>query len=193
MSEVISLSEVAAIVSWYGPYRDLGAASFSARNDGYQGGLYVVFGYRSLPARGRPKLLYVGLSSSLGSRLSNGHGTIDDSERVAKITSIWLGEISSHKRPGRRAAKTEPLMDTVESAMISLLGPCLNTRKRSFPNKSFAILHRWYSCDDFEKPLPPPVMIWPDLMECAGASGPAYLCWLEREMVKRFNRPPRAW
>ena len=184
------MSDVAVVVSWYGPYRDQAAALYSARNDGYVGGLYVVFGYPSAPARGRPKLLYVGLSKSLASRLAN-HGTIDG-ERVFKITSIWLGEISSHKRAGRRLRKTEPLMHTVEGAMISLLGPCLNKRRHSFPTASFAILHRWYCAADFAQPLPPPMMIWPDLMECAGDPAPAYLCWLERQKVKCFERPPRS-
>jgi hypothetical protein len=183
------MSEMAVVVGWYGPYPDIDAARRAATND-YQDGLYVAFGYTDLPARGRPRFLYVGVGSPLASRLSATHHAIGI-DGVAKITSIWLGEILSHKRPGRREKKIEPLIDIVEWAMVSLLAPFKNLKKTSFPTISFAILNRWFSSTDYTTPVKKPVGIWPDVMECAGPGAPAHFCWLEEMKVRRFNRPPK--
>jgi hypothetical protein len=179
--------EMAAVVSWYGPYQNLRSARSAAGRD-YDTGLYVAFGYETLPYRGRPRLLYVGVGAPLRSRLSDQHHKIG-AGKVAKITSIWLGEITSHKRPGRRPKKIEPLIDAVEWAMVALLRPCLNDRKTTFPEESFAIMNRWRSPVNYETRVPKPAMIWPDVIECAGIYAPAYLCWLEQEKVRRFDRP----
>jgi hypothetical protein len=120
------------------------------------------------------------------------HHAIGD-EHVEKITSIWLGEISSHKRPGPRAKKIEPLIDAVEWAMIALMialmKPCLNERKQTFPPEPFAIINRWWSPADYETPIEKQVTIWPDVIECAGADAPAHLCWLREGKVRSFRRP----
>ena len=183
------MAEMAAVVGWYGPYPDIAAAYAAAARD-YDGGLYVAFGYPTFPARGRPRFLYVGVGAPLSSRLTQSHHAIGYG-KVGKITSVWLGEIMSHMRPGRREKKIEPLIDAVEWAMISLLGPCKNVRKTSFPDSSFAILNRWYSREDYETPQPKPAVIWPDIIECAGAEAPAHFCWLDEGKVRRFERPPR--
>lgn len=94
-------------------------------------------------------------------------------------------------RPGRREKKVEPLIDVVEWAMISLLTPCKNIRKTSFPKTSFAIMNRWYQSEDYETAVQKPAAIWPDLIECAGEYAPAYLCWLAEKTVRRFDRLPR--
>jgi hypothetical protein len=183
------MAEMAAVVGWYGPYEDIRTARLAARKD-YGAGLYVAFGYPHSPARGRPRFLYVGVGAPLSSRLINNHHAIGEG-KIAQLTSIWLGEIVSHKRPGRREKKIEPLIDSVEWAMVSLLGPYKNTRKTSFPATSIAIMNRWYSSDDYETSVTKPATIWPDIIECAGANAPAHLCWLEEKKVRRFDRPPR--
>lgn len=183
------MPEMAAVVSWYGSYSSLADARKAARRD-WDDGLYVAFGYPDLPIRGRPRFLYVGVGNPLCGRLTSRHHKLGG-DRVARVTSVWLGEIDSHKRPGRRTKKIEPLIDAVEWAMVALLRPSLNERKTTWPDDSFAIMNRWWSKEDYETPLPKPVQIWPDLIECAGSHAPAYLCWLERRKVKRFVRPPR--
>jgi hypothetical protein len=183
------MEDMAAVVGWYGPYPDIASAHLAAARD-YVNGLYVAFGYPDLPARGRPRFLYVGVGAPLSSRLLSSHHAIGKG-KVAKITSIWLGEIMSHLRPGRREKKIEPLIDAVEWVMISLLGPCKNVRKTSFPDSSFAVLNRWYSSEDYETSQPKPATIWPDIIECAGPDAPAHFCWLDEKKVRQFDRPPR--
>lgn len=182
------MPELAAVVSWFGPYLNLNEARTAAKAY-YGAGLYAAFGYENPPIKGRPRLLYVGLAKNLSGRLSNNHKKIGINS-VAKLTSIWLGEISSHLRAGRRQKKTEPLMDAVEWAMIALLQPRLNERKTTFPNQSFAIMNRWWSKIDYETAIPKPAILWPDVIECAGAHADAHLCWLEQKKVKVFSRPP---
>lgn len=185
------MAHMAAVMGWYGPYRTIAAAKQSAMYDGYWDGLYVVFGYKDLPARGRPRMLYVGVGAPLYNRLTSTHHKIGTG-KVARITSIWLGVVESHKVPGRREKKIEPLIDTVEWAMIAILAPCQNEKKRSFPARSFAIMNRWYSNEDYSLSLPKPSLNWPDIIECSGPQAPAYLCWLEQQKVRRFERPPRS-
>ena len=192
------MSEMAAVIGWYGPYWDVISAKEAA--DKYYGaGLYIVFGYyqpstrigSQFAARGRPRLLYVGVGDPLSSRLTGNHHAIG-SDNVIRITSIWLGEVMSHGKPGPRQKKIEPLIDSVEWAMVALLGPYMNKRKTSFPSQSFAIINRWYSAGDYETRLSKPVLIWPDIIECEGPNSPAYLCWLHERKVRRFDRPLRA-
>ena len=182
------MAEMSAVVGWYGPYPDTASAKQAADRD-YNAGLYVAFGYPAQQTRGRPRFLYVGVGSPLASRLTPAHHAIG-TNAVARITSLWLGEILSHKRPGRRENSGEPLMHAVEWAMIALLRPCKNVRKTSFPPNSFAIMNRWYSPEDYETRAPKPASIGPDILACAGTDAPAYCCWLEEEKVKRFRRPP---
>jgi hypothetical protein len=180
---------MADMAAWYGPYPDLSSAQKAAYND-YDGGLYAAFGYQEI-ARGRPRLLYVGVGDPLHTRLASNHHKLGNGQ-VRRITSIWLGVVESHKRPGRRAKKIEPLADAIEWAMIALLGPCLNERKKTFPRDSFAIVNRWWSCDPadrYEQPVPRPALIWPDVIECAGEHAPAHLCWLDNKKVRRIARP----
>ena len=182
------MSEVAAVVAWYGPYKDRSSARKAASDD-FGAGLYVAFGYQTEPAIGRPRLLYVGVGSPLHTRLTNQHHAIGET-KVAKISSIWLGVIESHKKPGRRMKKIEPMMDAVEGAMIALLRPPLNVRRTKFPSQSLAIINRWYDGKDYSTPKLRPSLKWPDIFECAGSGAPAYLCWLDRQRVRRLNRPP---
>ena len=180
------MGEMAAVVGWYGPYNGIADANAAAKKC-YSDGIYVVFGYKDFPGRGRPRLLYIG-SGALSSRMIADHHAIGTG-RVAKITSIWLGEIMSHKRPGPREKKVEPLIDAVESAMIAVLAPVINVRKKKFPKTSFAILNRWYSSSDYETIADRPSASWPDIIECEGPKSPAHLCWLPDGKVRRIARP----
>lgn len=183
------MSEMAAVVGWYGPYGSVDEAQ-SAAVDAFAGGLYVVFGYDKLPAIGRPRFLYVGMAERLGSRVSRHHETIGDKGPIARITSVWLGSIDSHQKPGRRLSKSNALVSAVEGAMIALLRPKLNKRRTTFPLDSFAIINRWWSGFDYMSPCVKPAIIWPDVIECAGPHAPANLCWFQkRPRVKQIARP----
>lgn len=181
------MSEMAAVVGWYGPYKGIAEAHAAAYRD-YAGGLYVAFGYKDLPAIGRPRFLYVGMAENLGNRVTRRHETIGDG-KVARVTSMWLGNIDSHPLLGRRARQQDPLVSAVEWAMIALFRPLLNKRKTTFTAQSFAIINRWWSADDYETPVRKPVIIWPDVIECAGPHAPAHLCWLDQMKMKQIQRP----
>ena len=181
------MAEMSAVVGWYGPYRSV-ADAHAAATEAFQGGLYVAFGYKELPAIGRPRFLYVGIAKSLKSRVTRHHETIGDG-KVTRITSIWLGSIDSHGLPGRRKRDQDPLVGAVEWAMVALFRPLLNKRKTTFPATSFAIINRWWSGEDYETQVKKPIMIWPDVIECAGPAAPAHLCWLDQLKVRQIKRP----
>ena len=186
MSKV--MPEVAAIVSWYGPYLTLKEAR-DAGAEYVRGGLYAAFGYERRPGRGRPSLLYVGIADNHSARLVDTHHALGTAKDI-QMTSIWLGEIDSHRRPGPRMQRAEPISYTVEGAMIALLAPSLNERRTAFPAQPFIIQHKWYDKTNYDLKVNKPALIWPDIMEYCGEGGYAHTCWLEQNKVRKLS--PRA-
>lgn len=176
------MAEMASIVNWYGPYSDLNSARAAARID-YVDGLYAAIGYNKDSRVGRPTLQYVGVGSPLHTRLSKDHHKLSKID----ITSIWLGEVSSFKVPGRRKKKIEPHLDTVEWSIAYFLRTPKNVNKRKNPPpQSCIVLNRWLG-RDYETPMSRPIARWSDIIEYDEIKNSANLCWLgESSHVKHI-------
>ena len=169
---------MATIVDWYGPYNSTTStpamvrAQAAAQKD-YGRGLYVAIGHGKELRPGPLKLLYVGISENLGTRLGSGHSTLAG----LSISSMWLGEIGTAGIPGRRLKRTDPHLDTVEWMTAHFLRVPHNERKTvNPPPLSAVVLNRWWGID-YETSMDRPVARWADVIEWNSTNGTANLCW----------------
>lgn len=175
-------SNIATVVDWYGPYTQ--AEAVKKAREWKLKGLYAAVGHMVAGTRGPRKLLYVGLSKNVATRIGPAHhklGTIGGGK-------IWLGEVSVPAIPGRKK-KTEPHANSVEWALVRFLNPPLNERKRlGAPDKSCIVVNRWwdYNGETGEyQDLARPAAGWPDIVEYDDHRGTANLIWLgKRARVK---------
>jgi len=167
---------IASAVNWYGPYNTIAEARKAAQSD-YKDGLYAIIGYNPDASARRKELLYVGVGAPLSSRLIDSHHKMGSME----IAQIWLGEISSPKKAGKRLKKIEPHLDIVEWMIAYFLCLPNNEKKRaSPPDSSGVILNRWFKAEDYETSLPRPVARWADVIEYDAGYGTANLVWFGR-------------
>lgn len=175
---------IATIVDWYGPYKDVAAARSAARSD-YAAGLYVAIGHGEQKRRGPVEMLYVGISDNLVDRIGPAHATLSK----LSISGLWLGEIATAGIPGRRQKRTDPHLDIVEWMTAYFLHVPFNARKViNPPNLSAVVLNRWWKID-YETACDRPVRRWADVIEWNTTSEIANLCWFgTKPRVVRLNK-----
>lgn len=147
-------------INWRGPYSDLEEAKCLAR-DQYEDGLYMCEGKE--PRQRKSRLQYIGIGSTLYTRLKEDHHKLS---RVTKERKIWLGEICTAEPSGKRMKFTKTTLDQAEWLHVWLLGLPLNDKKSaSPPSRSVTVLNRWWK-KDYETPRKrrghPE---WPDLLD----------------------------
>lgn len=161
-------------VDWYGPYTKADACT-AAAND-YVGGLYMCIGRQAYERSA--SLQYIGISKeSLGTRLRQ-------SPKLSSLSSgekIWLGEIGTAERPGRKRKMTPATLDAAEWLHVYFLSLPLNEKKRiNAPTKPVTVMNRWWR-PDYETPHRRPHPDWPDLIDFMGPDYPARIVWFGKQ------------
>jgi len=176
------MKHLAVVVDWYGPYsRD--EALYAARHD-YGPGLYVGIG-KCHYQHGDPVPQYIGLSKTLGARLSQ-HPKLPEITRGARI---WLGEVATAETPGPKRKRTPESLDSTEWLHAYFLKLPLNERKKwTPPQRPATVLNRWWRTDRESPWVKRPHPLWPDLFDYLGPDLPARLVWFGGKQ-KRV-RPP---
>lgn len=165
-------------VDWYGPYKSLEDAR-EAIPDFTSDGLYLALGKTS---SNEPfGLQYVGISTTLGTRVSTRHhklGLIEDLQ-------IWLGEVGTARPSGRQIKKTPATLDYAEWLMAYFVYLPLNDKKtKNAPDVPVTLLNRWWK-KDYETPFhrrPHPE--WPDLIDYLGYYYPTKIVWFGKKMKR---------
>ena len=167
------MKHVTVVIDWYGPYSSIPEARKAARND-YGDGLYMAVG-KIKHQRGYKKLQYIGLSSTLAVRLSNGHKKL---KLVSQKFELWMGEVGSTGIPGKKAQVTNVQLDLAEWAHSYFLELPLNNKKRRKPPKHpVTVLNRWWQSDYETKWRKRPHRDWPDIIDFWGVDYGARLGW----------------
>lgn len=165
------MKPVVALIDWFGPY-DLDGARTAGFD--YEDGIYCVIG-KTAYARAS-HLQYVGLATSLRSRLTGAHHKLP---LVTRDQEIWLGEVVSPRTPGRKIKTTDRMLDLAEWAHAYFLQLPLNERKKaSPPDRPITVYNKWWRADDYEIPyLRRPHHEWPDIIDYLGREYPAKVVW----------------
>ena len=147
---------IAVIVDWYGPYNDYKA--FKSDASWYEKGSKVIYmGVKNFDdGTDMASVDYIGLSTSAATRFSQHHKLRD-----AKLDAYYLSEISSAGIPGRRSKKTSPDLDAAEGALIAMLQPKLNERRKSPPGDCVVVYSRFFEVAAPCNPAPTPVWFPP--------------------------------
>lgn len=166
-------------VEWFGPFRGLDAAKKALANDGWGSGLYMAIGR---PEEGGPICpQYVGISSSLKSRVGERHPTLSKIEDL----QLWLGEVSTAEPSGRQVAKTARTLNYAEWLSAYFMSLPRNTKKRvSIPDYPVTLLNRWWKTDYETLFVKRPHPDWPDLIDHLGHEYDAKIVWFGRKMKR---------
>jgi hypothetical protein len=166
-----------ALIDWYGPYSEDDAAQDSFD---YEDGLYLAIGKRSYERD--VKLQYIGLTSSLSRRLNNAHHRLDE---IKNGFSIWLGEISSPRTPGKKIKVTDRTLDLAEWVHIYFLQLPLNEKKKTNPpDKSIVVYNRWWKRDYQSRYEKRPHADWPDLIDFSDGDANTRVVWFGGKQYK---------
>ena len=170
-----------AIVEWYGPYSQ--EEAWDAASD-FGDGVYMALGkcrYERVVS-----LQYIGLASNLQSRIYGAHHKLS---RITREYSLWLGEVSSPRAPGKRAKITDRILDLTEWAHAYFLQLPLNDRKKKNPpDLPITVYNRWWRTD-YETPyMRRPHGEWPDVIDFLDDEYNAKLVWFGgRQVVQSVN------
>lgn len=166
-----------ALIDWYGPYspEDAAPAAFD-----YNDGLYLAIGKGSYERS--VNLQYIGLASSLSRRLSNAHHKLG---KVKTEVSIWLGEVSSPRTPGRKIKVTDRMLDLAEWAHIYFLELPLNEKKKvNPPDLPVVVYNRWWKKDGETRYERRPHADWPDLIDYSDGEANTRIVWFGGGQIK---------
>lgn len=167
-----------AVVDWYGPYT-LEEARTATPDFG--DGIYMATGACKYQRAVRPQ--YLGITSSLSSRLNGDHHKLS---LVTREQELWLGEIASYRRPGRKTKATDRMLDLAEWAHIYFLQLPLNEKKRAQPpDYPITVYNRWWRNDYATPHRRRPHQRWPDLIDFVDCDYPAKVVWFGRRQVIR--------
>ena len=146
-------------VDWYGPFSSILSARTEALKAEATECLYL--GIHRLNRRA-----YIGITSSVGSRLTDNHhilGGLEEGE-----ADIWIGQVSSHAVAGRGNGSFHTLPLTLAEHMLAyFLELSENDRKRRNPPKRSAkLLNRWFGPNEpYKRRFKRPAPVWPDYIE----------------------------
>ena len=172
------MKSVMAIVEWYGPYSHEDAQEAALD---FEDGLYIAIGKRKYQRS--LDVQYIGLASSLRSRLSTDHHKLP---QITRDLSLWLGEVTTPRSPGRKIKVTDRMLDLVEWAHIYFLQLPLNDRKKSNPpDHPITVYNRWWKSDYESQYKRRPHKNWPDLIDFAGSECEAKLVWFGKHQEIR--------
>jgi hypothetical protein len=175
---------LAIVIDWSGPFQSVDVAKKIAAEFELGEVLYLATGQRLYQRQ--DSLQYVGLSSNLKNRFNDPTHKI--STDVNKNLKIWVGEIVSHARAGRRLSR-HPVAHSVgvelaEWMLAYFLALHLNVKKRKkTPRESAVLLNRWFKSDFETRRRQRPHPEWPDFMDYDTDYQSASLVW--------FGAPPR--
>ena len=113
-----------AVVDWYGPY-----TLEEARNatSDFGDGIYMATGARKYQRIVQPQ--YLGIASSLSTRLRGEHHKLS---QVTQAQELWLGEIATPRRSGRKIKVVDKMLDLAEWAHIYFCNsPSMNARRNN--------------------------------------------------------------
>ena len=165
------MKSIAAVIEWYGPY-GLDEAKEVASND-FGDGLYMAIG--KCKYQRATQLQYVGLSSHLASRLYSDRHKLS---RITREVSIWIGDVTTPRSPGRKVKVTDRMLDLAEWVHIFFLQLPLNDKKRVTPPEyPVTVYNRWWKKDYETQYRQRPHRVWPDLVDFLGHEYPARTVW----------------
>ena len=165
-----------AIVEWYGPYsRDNARDAASDFTDG----VYLALGKCKYE---RPlSLQYIGLALDLQSRINGAHHKLS---RITREFSLWFGEVSSPRAPGKKTKFTDRILDLSEWAHAYFLQLPLNDRKKmNPPDLPITVYNRWWRTDYETQYMRRPHREWPDVIDYLGDEYNAKLVWFGGQQV----------
>ena len=167
-----------AVVDWYGPYT-LEEARAATRDFG--DGIYMATGVRKYQRTKQPQ--YVGIASDLSSRLKRDHHKLSE---ITRTQELWLGEIATPRRSGRKVKATDKMLDLTEWAHIYFLQLPLNERKKEQPpDYPITVYNRWWHTDYTTAHRRRPHQQWPDLIDFLDCDYPAKIVWFGKRQVIR--------
>jgi hypothetical protein len=143
---------IAVIVDWYGPYQKYESFTEAASDWGPDSKVLYMGVKRKAPGGNLRSVDYIGLSTNPSIRFQNHHKL-----KEAKLDEYYAGEISSAGIPGRRSKKTAPDLDFAEGALISMLQPSLNDRRKIAPKNCIVVYSRFFDPDGEYEPQITPV------------------------------------
>jgi hypothetical protein len=159
-------------VDWYGPFRSLKAARLECERTNVGECLYLAIFDQEQGS-------YIGISSSILSRLNSGHHVLGAIENGG--ADVWIGIVSSQAIPGRRAvggyvSHSEPV-HVAEHLIAYLLELDFNRSKRKSPPKQTAIVfNRWFEPEHpYDRRSARGHKDWPDILEFDAESETAKL------------------
>lgn len=171
------MKSLSAIIDWYGPY-SLEEAKSASKFD-YDDGLYMVIGKKKHQRASH--IQYVGLASTLGSRINGRHHKIPE---VVREQFIWLGEVTSPRTPGRKIKVTDRMLDLAEWAHAYFLQLPLNTKKvKNPPDWPIVVYNRWWQKDYETQWGKRPHKQWPDLIDFIGNDYKAKVVWFGAKQI----------
>jgi len=172
------MKSISIIIEWFGPYKTISEASKAAR-EAFDDGLYAVVGKQ--PYERESALQYVGIASQLSTRVNGQHHKIPE---VTKERSLWLGEVVTPRRPGKKLKVTDSMLDLAEWAHAYFLQLPLNENKtKSPPPYPVTVYNRWWK-KDYETPFRRrPHIDWPDVIDFLGRDFPAKVVWFGGQQV----------
>ncbi len=153
------MAALSVTVDWYGPYDSIQSAQEAAREE-FDNGLYIGIGKSKWDRE--VAIQYIGIAESLASRVGERHKKLS---LIVRDLEIWLGEVSSFGKPGRRRNASIPAhLDLAEWAFIYFLDLPLNDRKKvRHPYAPVTVHSRWYDIQYNLREAPPhpdfPIMI----------------------------------
>lgn len=150
-------------IDWYGPYPDLKNAKKIARDE-FCDGLYVCIG--KMKKLERRTILYIGIGSSLHTRLTEDHHKL---QLVTKKRQIWLGEVATPEPSGRNIKATKQTLDYAEWLHAYFLNLPLNEQKtKNAPSRSATVVNYWWKIDYETAHTRRPHPDWPKLIDYRG-------------------------
>ena len=167
-----------AVVDWYGPYtlEDARTATLD-----FGDGIYMATGARKYQRIVQPQ--YVGIASNLSKRLKHDHHKLS---QIARKQVLWLGEIATPRRSGRKIKGTDKMLDLAEWAHVYFLQLPLNERKKEQPpDYPITVYNRWWR-QDYDTPYRRrPHRQWPDIIDFLDCDYPARIVWFGRRQIIR--------
>lgn len=177
--ESVKMSHISIAVDWYGPYCTE-TAKTAAKED-FSDGLYMLIGKVKHQKRSS-ELQYVGIAKDLYNRVNE--KTHHKIKYVSQQCNIWLGEVVTIGIPGRKQKATDMQQDLAEWCHAYFLQLPLNDKKKiNPPFRPCTVLNRWWSKNDFEKPLrKKPHGMWPDIIDFWGRDYGGKVIWGGRKV-----------
>ena len=180
------MKAIVAVIDWYGPYTL--EEAFHASKFDYDDGLYMAIG----KGKGQrlTRLQYIGIATDLSTRLGGNHHKIPE---VTRNQTLWLGEVSSPRTPGKKMKVTDRMLDLAEWAHVYFLQlPMNDKKKKNPPDREVIVYNRWWQKDYETQSRKRPHKDWPDLIDFSGCEYLSKLVWFgSKQIVARYDEVAR--